>query len=434
MKSVYKLMSVFLIFLIGIVSVNALSPNFEIDRVEVNDKEVTQSDTNFIVVNRGETLEVDVWVNGKGSNAVSNDVRVRAWVGGYEYGEVAEKSELFKIESDHTKKQTLFVEVPNDIDADNNGLSESYTLHIEVFDRNDEDRQEFTFKIDEKRHDLRIQDVIFRPGLRVDAGEILFSTVRVENMGDKKEEDIQVRVSIPELGVMAREYIDELVPEDDNIEDEESSDDVDLFFRIPRNAEAKDYTARVELIYNRGHSTLSENYIVNIDGEETKVVAKDSVVSVDSTSKDVSQGNVAYKVMVFNAGEQKVVYSAEVLGAGIWGTTSVEPGFLTVSGGETGELIVRATPNSGIEGTQSFTVKVKANGETLKEINLQANVPASSDLGNVKRGLEIGFAILAILLVILGLIIAFNKLKGSDDEGEETLGPEGETSAGQTYY
>ena len=431
MKSIYKLMSVvFAFLLVGVVNASAVSPDFDIARVEVNEKEVTTGDTNFVVVDRGETLEVDVWVNGQSGGAVRDDVRVRAWVGGYEYGEVAEKSEVFKIETDGSYHRTLFVEVPNDIDADKNGLSEAYTLHVEVFDRNNEERRDYTFKIDEKRHDLRVQDVVFRPGNSVDAGDVLFSSVRVENMGDKKEEDIQVRVSIPELGVMARGYIDELAPEDNNIEDEESSGDVDLFFRIPNNAEAKDYQAKVELIYNRGHSTVSENFLVRVDGGKA-AGAEDTVVSVDSTSKEVVQGtSTVYKVMIANFGNDKAVYSAEVAGVGVWGTSSVEPGFVAVNAGETGELLVKVTPNSGVEGAQSFTVKVKADGETLKEVGLTANV-ASSDLKNVRKGLEIGFAILAILLVILGLIIAFNKLKGKDEE--EGLGDE-ETSAGQTYY
>lgn len=430
MKSIYKLISVvFAFLLLGLVSASAVSPDFDINRVEVNDKEVTTSDTNFVVIDRGEVLKVDVWVNGQAGGAVRDDVRVRAWVGGYEYGEIAERSEVFKVESDGSYHRTLYVVVPNDIDADNNGLSESYNLHVEVFDRNNEERIDYKFKIDEKRHDLRVQDVVFRPGNSVDAGDILFSTVRVENMGDKKEEDIQVRVSIPELGVMARDYIDELVPEDNNIEDEESSGDVDLFFRIPNNAEAKDYQAKVELIYNRGHTVLSENFLVHVNGQSSAGVDA-TVVSVDATSKDVESGaSAVYKVMIANFGENRAVYSAEVLGAGVWGSATVEPGFVTVNAGETGELLVKVTPNSGVEGTQSFTVKVKADGATVKELNLAANV--TGGLQNVRKGLEIGFAILAILLVILGLIIAFNKLKGNDEE--EGLGDE-ETSAGQTYY
>lgn len=433
MNSIYKLMSVFLIFLIGIAGVQAVSPDYQISRVEVNDKEVTTGDTNFIVVDRGETLKVDIWANGKGASAaVKDDVRVRSWVGGYEYGEIAEKSELFKVEPDGVYHRTLFVEVPDDIDADNNGLSERYTLHVEVFDRNNEDRKEYIFKIDEKRHDLRIQDVVFRPGNVVDAGDVLFSTVRVENMGDKKEEDVQVKVSIPELGVVARDYIDELVPEDNNIEDEESSGDVDLFFRIPKNAEAKDYQVRVELIYNRGHSTLTDSFLVHVDGKGTGLGVEDTVISVDSASKDSAPGvGTVYKVMIANFGKNRAVYSAEVLGAGVWGSATVEPGFVAVNAGETGELLVKVTPNSNVKGAQTFTVKVKANGETVKEINLAANVASPSEFANVKRGLEIGFAVLAILLVILGLIIAVNKLRKGDED--EKMGEE-ETTAGQTYY
>ena len=167
MKSVYKLISVFLICLIGIagVNVNAVSSDYSVARVEVNDKEVTTSDTNFIVVDRGESLKVDIWVNGKSAGAVKDDVRVRSWVGGYEYGEIAEKSELFKVEPDGSYHRTLYVDIPNEIDADNNGASERYTLHVEVFDRNNEERKEYIFKIDEKRHDLRVQDAILKPGL-----------------------------------------------------------------------------------------------------------------------------------------------------------------------------------------------------------------------------------------------------------------------------
>ena len=128
MKSIYKLMSVvFAFLLIGAVNTSAVSPDFDIARVEVNEKEVTTGDTNFVVIDRGQTLEVDVWVNGQAGGAVRDDVRVRSWVGGYEYGEIAEKSEVFKIESDGSYHRTLYVEIPNDIDADKNGLSETYT-------------------------------------------------------------------------------------------------------------------------------------------------------------------------------------------------------------------------------------------------------------------------------------------------------------------
>lgn len=411
--------------------VNAASPDFDIVTVKVNDKVVSESDVNRVVVERGDSVDVEVWVNGQSGGSVRDDVRVKAWIGGYEHAEVAEKTKMFKVESDGSYKKSLTIDLPDDLDADKNGNSKSYTLHVEAFDSDNEERKSYVLKVDEKRHDLRIYDVIFRPGTSVDANDMLFTTVRVENMGDRAEKDIQVRVSIPELGFLARDYIDELVPHDSDNDDEEKSGDVDLWGRIPKNAATGEYEVTIELVYNRGHETVSEDYVISVQGKAV-VGEMESIVSVDSNVKVASLGeSTAYKVMIANFGEERVTYSAEVLGVGTWGSATVDPAFVSINAGETGELYVRVNPN--IAGEQSFSVKVKADSEVVKELNLKANV-TGREWGDIRRGLEIGFAVLAILLVILGLIIAFTKLRGGEEEGEEPeLGPE-EEAAGQTYY
>jgi hypothetical protein len=430
-KSALSMMVIMVLALVSIGAVSATSPDYDIGTVKVNDRVVSSSDVNSIVVERGDSVDVEVWLNGQVGGQVRDDVRVKAWVGGYEHSEVFEKTKMFKVESDGSYKKSLIVDLPNDLDADKNGDAESYTLHVEAFDSNNDERQSFTLKVDEKRHDLRIVDVIFRPGTTVNANDMLFTTVRVENMGDKKEEDIQVRVSIPELGFLARDYVDELVPHDSDNDDEEKSGDVDLWGRIPKNAESKEYEVKVELVYNRGHETVTEDYVLNVEGRSSGLDV-DSVVSVDSTVKAASLGeSTAYKVMIANFGDERVVYSAEVLGVGTWGSASVDPAFVAINAGDTGELFVKVTPNAA--GDQSFTVKVKADGAVVKELNLSADV-SGSQFGDVRRGLEIGFAVLAILLVILGLIIAFTKLRSDDGEGEEPELESGEESAGQTYY
>ena len=49
-------------------------------------------------------------------------------------------------------------------------------------------------------------------------------------------------------------------------------------------------------------------------------------------------------------------------------------------------------------------------------MSLNANVIESGyDMGSLKTGLEVGFAILVILLVILGLIVAFYKIGGKKE-------------------
>ncbi|MBI2508326.1 hypothetical protein HYV89_05235 [Candidatus Woesearchaeota archaeon] len=426
-------LSIMVIFVLGLLSLNAvsagISPDYAVDKVEVDDREVSESDVNYITVERGDSIELDVWIRGLSNGAVRDDIKVKAWVGGYEYGDVAKQTKIFKVEPSGLYKKSLSVTLPNDVDADANGKAESYTLHVEIFDGDNEARKSYVLRVDEKRHDLRIVDVIFRPGTLVNAGDMLFTTVRVENMGDKKEEDIQVKVSIPEFGFLARDYIDELVPED-NDNEEEKSGDVDLFGRIPKSAKSGDYEVKVELIFNRGHDVISEDFTISVDGELAKD-AGESLISVDATRKDAKVGEaVSYKLMIANFGSESARYSAEVLGVGNWGSASVDPAFVSVNAGDTGELFVKVTPS--VAGEQSFTVKVKSNGAVVKEVNLQANVSKAGV--ELRRGLEIGFAVLAILLVILGLIIAFTKLRGNGSEEGPELGEEEEKEAGQTYY
>ena len=443
MKLNTKLSILLMMFLVVLTGVEAASPDYEIKKVEINDRDVT-SITNYMVVERGESIGVDVFIDGQVTGQTRDNVRVKVWLGGYEYGEVTSTSESFKVESDGSYKKTLFLRIPSDIQADvdadvdnsNYGNSKEYSLHVEVFDDVNREIEEVSLKIGEKQHDLRVLDAVFRPSRSVNAGDMVFLTVRAENMGDNKEEDIQVRVSSAELGgVLARDYVDELVPEyaEDRDSDEETSGDVDLYFKVPEVATG-DYGVKVELIYNRGHSVVEENFLLHVEGKSV-IGDENTIVSVDSTSKELSNGKATYKLMIANFGESRAVYSTEVLGVGVWATSSVEPGFVSINSGDTGELFVTVNAKADVSGTHPFTIKVKSDGNTVREINLVAEGTSEEVVGSdMKRALEIGFIVLAVLLVVLGLIIAFSKLKSSgDDEEEEPLGEEGET-AGQTYY
>ena len=434
-----KILGILAVFLFALLSLNtadAASPYYGISKVEVENKEVSTTDTSYIVVERGQDIQIDVWINGKTTAPATSidNVRVKAWIGGYEYGDVAEKTSVFKIEKDGVYHKTLSLVIPNDIDADNSGNSEQYTLNIEVYDQNDNERLNYKLKIGEKRHDLRVVDTILRPGYSVTAGERLFATVRVENMGDKIEKDVQVKASIPELGLEARDYIDELIPEySDDDDDERTSDDVDLFLAIPTSARTGDYKLVVDVIYSNGHEKINEEYLMHIEGVK-EVSQEEALISVDGIEKQVNAGGeVIYKIMFANFGEAKKTYSAEVVGVGIWGSALVDPAFVRLGAGETGELYIKVIPNQDTSGKHPFTVKIRESGNVVKEVNLNANVVAKSaaaettDWTKVRRGLEIGFVILAILLVILGLIIAFNKLRGGDEEKPEV-------NEGQTYY
>ena len=81
-----------------------------------------------------------------------------------------------------------------------------------------------------------------------------------------------------------------------------------------------------------------------------------------------------------------------------------------------------------------FVLKVSSGGEVLKEFSLKANVvageepqPVPGQWATIKRVLEIGLVVLVVLLVILGLIIGFSKLRGKDDAADED-------NKSETYY
>ena len=65
-------------------------------------------------------------------------------------------------------------------------------------------------------------------------------------------------------------------------------------------------------------------------------------------------------------------------------------------------------------------------GEAVSDVTTVSAVD-DGNWDSVKRGLEIGLIVLVVLLVILGLIIAVNKIRGNDDDSEDE-------GSEQTYY
>lgn len=439
---VIKKITAILLLLVGllVVSSAALADDTAFDKVEIDDTEMT--DTNVVYVERGSTIDVDVWYTA-GTN--HEDVKIKTWLGGYEYADVEDVTSMFDVEQDVTYHKTLTLELPNDMEA-----SEDYTIYVQLYNKNsiyiDE---EYTLRVKEERHKLAIQDVILRPST-VTAGNALFATIRVENMGYTKEENIKVTVSIPDLGVSTRMYIDELVPEEDtddyNDDDETSASTDEMRLLIAEDAATGDYTVEVRVEYNRGHDTVETTDTIHVkSAEEAAGEVPRTIVSVDGLSKETLTGiESAFKVMVANLGEETAVYSAEVAGADLWATARVEPAMVTLTPDSTGEMYVYVKPKESAEaGKHSFTVKLKSGDKIVTEKTLTADVTvtgtasnpsgitgattAQTNFASLKNALVIGFGVLVVLLVILGLIIAFNKMNKDEDE-------EVPTNEGQAYY
>jgi uncharacterized membrane protein len=257
----------FVLSLLCLPALAAESTNYEVTEIKVDDIEVTGA---TIYVEEGATIMVEVYLLGLGE---TQDVNVKTWLGGYEYSTVQATSSMFDIEDGVSYKKTLNLALPNDMNSE-----DEYTLYVEVYDDDDYVREEMSLMVSNVRHDVRVQDILVDNS--VEAGDYASVTVRLENQGDNKEEDIKVGVTSTELGVDVSTYLDELytLPEIDN-EDEESSGDVTLNFKVDSEALSGEYTLDVTVTYNNGYSSVSDTVTLSVEGAE----ADEGEVNVEIT-------------------------------------------------------------------------------------------------------------------------------------------------------
>ncbi len=242
-------------FVLGLLAVPAMadSDNYEFDYVYINGINL---DDATVYVERGENVEVYAYFTGYGE---TSDVNVKAWIGGYEYDTVQTTSEMFDVEDGVSYRQKLTLELPEDLNAE-----QEYTLYVEIYDDVDSETYTASLLVSKDRHLLSIIDVLTED---VEAGDYTTVTVRLEDMGDKKEEDIKVTVSVPELDIEKSTFLDELTSDEIDNEDEESSEDVSLTFQVPECTEAGDYEMTVSVLYNSGYDTLEESKTLTVEGD-----------------------------------------------------------------------------------------------------------------------------------------------------------------------
>ncbi len=402
--------------------------NVTLTQVEVND--VDLDDSNRKKIEKTDELEILVAFEVA---SVVEDFQISAELTGYDKKDkslLQDSSSVFDVDAGVSDDVTLNIELPVRMEAGN------YNLKITVDSTEDRETFYFPVKLVSPGSLVSIRDVILSPSNGVKAGRALLVTVRVQNRGDSDEDDVKVTFSIPELGISASDYIGEIkADEDDDNKDSKSSEE--LYLRIPSCVEEGTYEAIVEVEYDDGDEVIEETFDVDVLADETceadlvdvddkaPTVTK-TVITVGPESQDVAKGagGVIYPVTITNAGSAKT-YVISVTG-GDWGTFRVSPtNVLTVSKDETKTAYVYAAANkNAVAGEQVFGVAIMSGDKTVEEVTLKANVVEGSASVDLKRALEIGLIVLVVILVILGLIIGFSKLKGSDEDKGE----------GESYY
>ena len=210
-KAIFASLMLLLVAIFAMASVSAQIVS--VDEVEFDDDEVSPSSSteirnferpedgvevkvHFTALEDAEEVEVEVELTGYDD---SND-RVR------------DTEYVDEVKEGETYVERLTLDFPWDMTQD------FYTLRVYICPRSGDCVEEtYELDVEAEEHGFVIKDVDFSPGLTVEAGRALLTTVRVENFGDEEDnEGVKVKVSIPELGLSASDYLDE-VDEDDSV-------------------------------------------------------------------------------------------------------------------------------------------------------------------------------------------------------------------------
>ena len=415
-----KLLNLVLFVLVALVFATSVNAVYTFNKVQVNGVDmiaVLPAVSPVVYVERGDSVNI----MAQFANTVdAKDVRVKAWIGGYEFGNIEYTTGLFDVIASTTYSKSLLLKIPDDLDA-----TQDYTLHVSVYDKVTSQEVSYTLRIARQRHELNFVDIIFNPGLTVRNDQPLFVTVRVENLGNKDENDVRVIAAIPELGISQRTFLSDLRANDPNdASQEHNSESSEALFLDLSDVASGNYNVVVKVEYNRGHDFIEKIFPLTVKEGKGRVTVKEELV-VDAAQKvmDIKAGQGAvYKVSLANLGSETQKLTLEVNGVDEWGTARADPSSLTVEPNSNMEAFVFVSAKEdAATANKLFTVRVKNGNTVVKELQLQANVNGQSVDANssLKSGLEVGFVVLLIILVILGIILAVNKLR-SKDESEQS--------------
>jgi len=420
MKKISLLIAL-LLSLVLVSAVNALPVT--LDKVEVDDVELSASAVNRLSVERGQDVEVEVRLSS--SDKLKN-VEVEAFLSGFEYNDVSRVSDLtqvFDMDTNVTYVKKLRLKLSDLVEEDD------YKLRIIVSDRNNDELVEnFALKVDVPRHGLKIKNLVQTPEGSVRAGQALLAKVRLRNMGEKDERDVKVTFSLPDLGVSGTTFVDEV----ENNDKEEESEEV--YLRLPKCAKEGTYLLKVDVEFDNNHRKVSETKPVTLLANEDckEGTSQQKSVTLGSSLENVKRGGSAlFPVTLTNNEKTSKSFSLNV-NAPQGLTVKVSPtSTVLLNAGETQTIYVTvASDQTTPLGALSLSGSVTSGSDVLQQLTFTLNVgdDSSASALNVKDVLQVALVVLLALLILVGLVFAFSRLK---DNGEET--PRKKSKA-ETYY
>ncbi|MCG2719457.1 MAG: hypothetical protein L6266_01795 [Nanoarchaeota archaeon] len=375
-----------LLFAVSFVS----AADYSIEKVAINGLFI---ENETVALDLGTRAQIDVWIKG----FAEKDVKVKAWISGYEYDDVQDVSETFQVSTDTLYRKELYLNIPQDLRLDN----KNYKLYIEVSDKKDYVEKVYSVHIQERIHDIIVQDVIIRPGTMTDAGNTLAVQVRLKNYGKRQEQDVKVEVTIPQLGAYSVTYVDFL----DSIDSNDNSESTAFIpLKIPKDAPTGDFQIKVKALYSNLNEETEATRMIYVNGIDVQAEKQaGSIVLISSKKDHALKEETEYKVGIANLEKSRKSYTVQITGLDDWANYAIMPASLDVLGEGSGEFLLKVIPFDS--GLHKFTVKVLEAGVVVKESSYSVDVATEKQgLFNSNRNLILGLMIVVLAIALIAAI------------------------------
>ena len=300
-----KISAILCLCLIAIIAFAATASALPItlNEVELDDVELREDQVTRLDVEKNQKYDIDVLIEAQDD---VDDMEIKVFVSGFEYS-LTDRAEDHKgplnMDAGEVRKFTFEIEFSDEFDTD------KYMLRVLAMDRNDiETVGRYPITLDVPRHSLKIEDVIFYPETKINAREALMTSVRVENNGEKTQEDVKVRMYIPDFDLAATTYINEIEAFDEKETEE-------MYLRMPKCGADGLHPVEITVTYGEGHYSVTDKAYVNFEQDPSCVAPEKGTVEliITETGTEPTTEGEAPATEVKTANTAKIRKALEIL-------------------------------------------------------------------------------------------------------------------------
>ena len=340
-------------------------------QIEISKFDIEDEDDDFYP---GDVVVVEVEVDNEYSSG-DEDGDVEDIVVEVILYDVTDGDELDSIESDafdldagdeEDDLDDFELEIPADIDSDH-----EIRVYVLVYEDGNKDTNcEFESQeidVERRKHDVDIDKFTLTPSV-ANPGDTISARIEVENIGDRDEDDVYVKLTNTALGVSQTSNEFDL----DRYGKSDSDHKLTFTFTVPDDVNAGTYSIEVSVydesgdVYESGNEfkdlVISSSGTGPTDTPTDTVITSLAILSFDSNINE--GGSVSIPVTITNDGSSTAQYSIEVTNIDDW-ADPVSSKTVNVGAGQSITEYMYLKTKTGVSGKHSATINVKSGNEVV---------------------------------------------------------------------